>query len=122
MNLEGVNVVARDSSDLQGTDINLSLEDIAARGESSYPDLIFCLRKNKGTEILEITQNSMSSIPEAGYISVARVVLCPRPNSDNYCYDVQVLLTSVQKGEIQSTDDALRICQIISTKGGYKLD
>ena len=62
----------------------------------------------------------MYNVPEAGYVFVARVVLYPTPNSDSYSYDVQILLTSVQKGEIQSTEEALRICHIISTEGAYK--
>ena len=120
LSYEDVNAVTRDSSDLQSTSISLSLEDIVARGRSSYPDLIFSMRNNEDTEILEITQKSMCNIPEAGYISVARVVFYSRPSSNNYCYDVQVLFTSVQKGDIQSVDDALRTCQIISMEGGYK--
>jgi len=40
--------------------------------------------------------------------------------SDSYTYDVKILLTSAQKGEIRTTEEALRICLISSTDDGFK--
>jgi len=58
-----------------------------------YSDLNFTARRSKDTDLLEVTQTSVYNIPEAGYVSVARAVLYPKPNSDSYTYDVQILLT-----------------------------
>ena len=113
------NAPTQDTND-HGTRISLSLEDVVTRGRSSYPDLNFTVRRSKDTDLLEVTQTSVYNVPEVGYVSMARVVLYPTPNSDSYSYDVQILLTSVQKGEVQSTEETLRICHIISTEGAYK--
>ena len=103
-----------------GTSKSLSFEDVVSKGRSSYPDLNFTVRRSEGADLLEVTQTSVCNTPEAGYVSVARVVLYPTLNSDIYSYDIQILLTSVQKGEVQTTEEALKIFYIISTEGGYR--
>ena len=52
------------------------------------------------------------------YISVARVIF--NPSSTTLCYDVQVLLTSVQKGTVQNVGEALLVCCMISSEGDHK--
>ena len=60
-------------------------------------------------------------MPEAGSVSVARALFYPSVgNAGIYCYDIQALLTTIQKGETSSTDEGLEMCRIISNEGNYK--
>jgi len=87
-------------------------------GQKTYPDLIFAKRVGDGSTILDVSRSNVRNVPEAGYISVARIIF--NPSTTALCYDLQVLLTSVQKGTVQTADEALKICLTISSEGDYK--
>ena len=92
-------------------------DNICARGQTVYPDLIFTKRMGN---VVEVTQNLMYHIAEAGYISIARIVFYPSINEPSLCCDIQILLTSYQKGSVSDVDQAIDFCFIISKKGDYK--
>ena len=47
---------------------------VVTQDQKSYPDLVFIKKEGKDGDVLEITQSTMKNVPEAGYISVARVI------------------------------------------------
>ena len=55
--------------------------------KKTYPDLTFVERKVKDDVILEVTQKFMKNVPEAGYISVARIIFDASSSTD-LSYDV----------------------------------
>ena len=61
----------------------------------------------------------MKNVPEAGYISVARVIFYLL-SSTGLFYDVQTLFTSVQKGTVVDIDEALNVSHLVSTQGDHK--
>jgi len=97
------------------------LDALCAKGKSLYPDLVFVKRRGSDCDMVEVSQTFMRCVPEAGNISVARVLFYSSVgNSGIYCYNIQVLLTSIQKGETSSLDEGLELCRIISNKDNYK--
>ena len=64
--------------------------------------------------MLEVTQVYTHCVPYVGSISVARVLFYPSVGKSGvYCYDIQVLLTLIQKGETSSPDEGLKLCRIL---------
>ena len=99
----------------------LFLDVLCAKGKSLYPDLAFTKRQRSDCDILEVSQVSTHYVPEAGSVSVARALFYPSVgNAGIYCYDIQALLTTIQKGETSSTDEGFEMCRIISNEGNYK--
>ncbi|XP_065908252.1 uncharacterized protein [Dysidea avara] len=94
------------------------IDEVIVKGQQAYPDLVFAKRMGDGSTILDVTRSNMKNIPNAGYISVARVIFYQ--SSTTLCYDVQVLLTSVQKGTVHNVDEAIMVCRIISCEGDHK--
>jgi len=93
-------------------------EEVISRGQKAYPDILFTKKMGDGSTMLDVTQSNMKNVPDAGFISLARVIFSPSCTA--LCYDVQVLLKSVQKGTVQNADEALNVCCIISSEGDYK--
>ena len=62
----------------------------------------------------------MKNVPEAGYISIARVICYPS-SSTGLFYDVQILFTSVQKETVVDVDGALKVCQLVSIQEGLQV-
>ena len=92
---------------------------VVTQGQKSYLDLVFIKKEGKDGDVLEITQSTMKNVPEAGYISVARVIFYPS-SSTGLFYDVQILFTSVQKGTVVDIDAALNVCHLVSTQRNHK--
>ena len=101
----------------QETFVSALIDNICARGQTIYPYLIFTKRTGN---LVEVTQKLMHHIAEAGYISIARIVFSPSTSESSLCYDIQILLTSYQKGSVSDADQAIDVCFIISEKGDYK--
>ena len=70
--------------------------------------------------MVEVTQSFLQCIPEAGYISIARVLFYEVPPSSTFAFDLQILFTTAQKGEICRIDEGLDICLTILNQDYYK--
>ena len=97
---ESNDIVAATTEPTSCVEYTTIIDEVIVKGQQEYPDLVFAKRMRVGsTTTLDVTQTNMKSIPNAGYISVARVIFYP--SSTTLCYDGQILLTSVQKGTVQ---------------------
>ena len=90
--------------------------EVDTQGQKRYLDLVFVKRERKDGIILEVAQKSMKNVPEAGYISVARIISDVLSSTD-LSYGVQILFTSVQRGTVVEVDEALKVCHVISSRG-----
>ena len=98
----------------------LSIDTTIAKGQATYPELLF-LKKvcNKGT-VLEVTLEKMHQVAGCGYISVARI-LYSLDEPPSLIYDVhQVLLTSIETGSVTNLDQFISVCSKISNGAQYK--
>jgi len=76
-------------------------------GQKTYPDLTFAKRVGDGSTILGVSR-----------INIRRIIF--NPSTTALCFDLKVLLISVQKGTVQTADKALKMCLTISSEGDYK--
>ena len=53
------------------------LDMVCTKGESFYSDLVFTKRRGSNCDMLEVTQVYTHCVPDAGSISVARVLFYP---------------------------------------------
>ena len=83
--------------------------------ESSYERLFFNRGYCDGTDVLLITQKQLHDCPPAGYTSLARLSV-----DSNAQYNLQVLLHTIESGELESTDQFKQLCDRISDYSKYK--
>ena len=83
--------------------------------ESSYERLFFNRGNCDGTEVLLITQKQLHDCPPAGYTSLARLSV-----DGNAQYKLQVLLHTIESGELESTNQFKELCGRISDYSKYK--
>ena len=83
--------------------------------ESSYERLFFNRGYCDGTDVLLITQKQLHDCPPAGYTSLARLSV-----DGNAQYNLQVLLHTIESGELESTDQFKQVCDRISDYSKYK--
>lgn len=83
--------------------------------ESSYEQLFFNGGDCDGTDVLLVTQRQLRDYPPAGYISLARLSI-----DGNAQYKLQVLLNTIESGELESTDQFKELCDKISDYSKYK--
>ena len=106
--------------DSSGTNV----ETFVAQGESCFEDLLFIRRKNAEnsptTPVLEVVQQMMYSVPPAGPISVARILLYPTDEASAYRYETQVLFTAFRSGTVYTVEEFLSVCKVISKKAEFK--
>jgi len=89
-----------------------------------FEDLLFIQRNNPKsspiTPVLEILQQTMFTMPPAGHISVARILLYPTDETFSFRYETQILYTAFRSGTVCSRKEFLSICKVISKKAGFK--
>ena len=83
--------------------------------EPSYERLFFNWGNCKGTDVLLVTQKQLYDYLPAGYISLARLSV-----DSNAQYKLQVLLHTIESGELESTDHFKELCGRISDYSKYK--
>ena len=89
-----------DASERESTEL-LSIETAIAKGQATYPELLFLKKEcNKGT-MLEVTPEKMHHVSGCGYVSVARILFNPEEPS-SFTYNLQVLLTPIETGSTRS--------------------
>ena len=81
-----------------------------------YTDLSFvvCSGRNYGKYLVG-TQKLLRLCPPAGMVSAARIVVC-----DGGEYSIQVLLRTIETGNVSSFEEFLPICEKINKSGNYK--
>ena len=84
--------------------------------ETSYSKRL-CFNRGDcdGTDILLITQRKLHDCPPAGYTSLARLSV-----DGNAQYKLQVLLHTIESGELENTDQFKELCDRISDYSKYK--
>lgn len=83
--------------------------------EPSYERLFFNRGNCEGTDVLLVTQKQLHDCPPAGYTSLARLSV-----DGNAQYKLQVLLHTIESGELESTDQFKELCGRISDYSKYK--
>ena len=98
----------------------VDLDSIVMIGSKRHEDLVFSLynyhtKDEAKTKLLVCTQWDLQYHPPAGLLSRIKITL-----NESGDYDLQVLMISKEKGNVQSCDEFLSICGQISKIGGYK--
>ena len=94
-----------------------TLDELCARGSEAYDDLNFtlCAAGQEAKKYLLCTQKNLRVCPPAGLVSAARIVV-----SEQGDYELQVLLKTIEKGELLGVDSFIALCLKICHLGGYK--
>lgn len=85
-----------------------------------YPDFCFFKRMSNEGELLEVTQSFALQIPQANNVFIARVLFCPSSMESILTYDIQILFTSIQSGEMNDSQQIVEICSMITRNSGFK--
>jgi len=96
------------------------INDAMKKGQQLYPDLCFVKRSSDEGELLEVTQSFALQIPQANYVSVARILFYPSGRELILTYDVQILFTSIQSGEVNDLQQVVEVCAMITRGSEYK--
>ena len=91
-----------------------TLDEITCYG-SSYDSLFFNRGDCHGTQVLIVSQRKFHNCPPAGPTSLARLTV-----DENMQYLLQVLLHTIESGELESVDQFLKLCDKISDYSTYK--
>ena len=82
---------------------------------ASYDRLFFNRGHCEGREVLIVSQRSLRDCPPAGPTSLARLTV-----DENMQYTLQVLLHSIESGELKSVGQFMELCDKISDYSAYK--
>ena len=88
---------------------------------SSYDSFFFNRGDCQGAQVLIVSRRKLHSCPPAGPTSLARLTV-----DENMQYSLQVLLHTIESGEVESVDHFMKLCDKIRVsfrifvKGGQK--
>ena len=75
------------------------------------------LKDVRGITMLEIIHCIVHNHPPAGYVHRVQAILLPDTNG--YCYDVQVLLMSIKIGVVSTEEDFIELCNTLMRSKGF---
>ena len=81
----------------------------------SYSSLFFNRGDCQGTQMLIVSQKRLHDCPPAGPTSLARLTV-----DENMQYTLQVLLHTIESGEVESPEQFTELCDRISDNSTYK--
>jgi hypothetical protein len=91
------------------------LEEFCVKASRAFPELSFAVCAGQNSrKYLVGTQKMLRLCPPAGMVSTARIV------NDDGEYTFQVLLRTIETGNISSVNGFLSVCEEISKSGNYK--
>ena len=91
------------------------LEEFCVKASIAFPELSFTVCSGQNCcKYLVGTQKMLRLCPPAGMVSTARII------NDSGEYTFQVLMRTIEMGNISSVNDFLSVCEKISKSGNYK--
>ena len=94
--------------------VKTNLDELTGYG-SSYDSLFFNRGDCQGAQVLIVSQRKLHNCPPAGHTSLARLTV-----DENMQYSLQVLLHTIESGEVESVDHFMKLCDKISDYSTYK--
>ena len=70
--------------------------------------------------MLEVTQSFSLQLTPANYVFIARVLFYPSNVESILTYDIQILFTIIQSGEVNDSQQIIEVCSMITRKSEFK--